>query len=64
MMGQPVEQSASQAFGAERFGPFVEGQIAGDQDRGALIKRADQMEEQLAAGLGEGPPAERRGGGC
>ena len=30
-MGQPIEQRASQPFGAEDFGPFVEGQIRGDQ---------------------------------
>ena len=30
-MGQPVEQCAGEALGAEDFGPFIEGQIAGDQ---------------------------------
>jgi hypothetical protein len=28
---QPVEKGTGQAFGAEGFGPFVEGQISGDQ---------------------------------
>ena len=28
---QPVEKGAGRAFGTEGFGPFVEGQVAGDQ---------------------------------
>ncbi len=31
VVGQPVEQRAYQMLGAEGFGPFVEGPIAGDQ---------------------------------
>ena len=30
-MGEPVEQGAGEAFGAEDLGPFLEGQIAGHQ---------------------------------
>ena len=30
-MGQPVEQRAGEALGAEGLGPLVEGQVAGDQ---------------------------------
>ena len=36
------------------LGHFSEGEIGGDEDRGALIEPADQMEEELTAGLGEG----------
>lgn len=35
-------------------GPFAESEIGGDDDRGSLIEPADEMEEQLPAGLGEG----------
>ena len=31
MVGKPIEQGASKAFGSEDFGPFLEGQIAGHQ---------------------------------
>ena len=31
VVGQSIEQRASQPFGAEDLGPFVEGQIRGDQ---------------------------------
>ena len=41
MVGQPVEQRAGEAFGAEGLGPFVEGQVAGDQGSAALVALAD-----------------------
>ena len=37
VMGQSVEQRPGQALGTERLGPFVEGKIRGDQNRGALV---------------------------
>jgi hypothetical protein len=52
-MGEPVEERRGHLGVAEDGGPFGEGQVGGDQDRGALVERADQMEEQLAAGLRE-----------
>jgi hypothetical protein len=30
-MGEPIEQSAGEPFGAEDLGPFLEGQVRGDQ---------------------------------
>jgi hypothetical protein len=54
MMGETVEQRCRHLGVAEDGGPFAERQVGGDDDRGALVKPADQMEEQLAAGLGEG----------
>lgn len=30
-MGQPVEERAGQPLGAGGLGPFIEGQVAGDQ---------------------------------
>ena len=38
--------------------PFAEGEVGGDDDRGLLVEPADEVEEQLAAGLGEGQVAE------
>ena len=38
--------------------PFTEGEIRGDDDRGALVEPADEVEQELAAGLGEGQIAE------
>ena len=46
-MGQAVEESAGQPFGAEGFGPFVERQVAGDQRGAALIALRDQLEQEL-----------------
>src|SRR5947209_4529312 len=57
-MGQPIEQCSRHLGVAEDTGPFAERQIGRDDDRGALVKAADQMEEQLVAGLGERQVAE------
>ena len=38
--------------------PFAEGEIGGDDHRGLLVEAADQVEQQLAAGLGERQIAE------
>ena len=54
VMGQPVEQRGCHLGVAEHAGPFAEGQVGGDDDGSALVEPADQMEEQLSAGLGEG----------
>ena len=51
MVGDAVEQGAGEPLGAEDLGPFVEGQVAGDQRRGAFVALADGLEEQLGAGL-------------
>ena len=42
VVGQPVEQRAGEALGAEGLGPFVEGQVAGDQGGAALVALGDQ----------------------
>ena len=52
VMCQPVEQRRGHLGVAEDGGPFPEGQVGGDDHRGALVELADQMEEALAAGLG------------
>ena len=57
-MGQPIEQRGGHLGVAEHTGPFAEGQVGGDEDGSALVKPADQVEEELATGLGEGQVAE------
>ena len=57
-MGQPIEQRGRHLGVAEDARPFAEAEIGGDDDRGALVEPADQMEEELAAGLSEGQIAE------
>src|SRR5204862_1899835 len=42
----------------EHAGPFAEGEIGGDHDGCALVKPADEVEQQLAAGLSERQVAE------
>jgi hypothetical protein len=66
VMGQPIEQRGRHLGVAEDARPLGEGQISGEDDRGALVEPADQslprrqagVEEQLAAGLGERQMAE------
>jgi hypothetical protein len=53
VVGQAVEQCAGQAFGGEHAGPFIEGQIAGDDDRAALVTLAEGLEQQLGSGRRE-----------
>ena len=53
MVGEPVEQGSGQPFRAEDLGPFLEGQVAGHQRRAAFVALAEDLEEQLGAGLGQ-----------
>ena len=50
---QPIEQRAGQALGTEGLGPFVEGQVAGDQCGAAFVALRDQLEQQPGAGFAE-----------
>ena len=58
MMGQAIEERRCHLGVAKYTGPIAKGQIGGDDDRGALVEPADQMKEQLTAGLSEGQIAE------
>src|SRR5919106_3472534 len=58
VMGEPVEESGGHLGIAEDARPLAEGKVGGDDDRGAFIEAADQVEQQLAAGLGERQIAE------
>src|SRR5271155_2796899 len=58
VMGEAIEERRGHLGIAEHARPFAEGEIGGDKDRGALVEPADEVEEKLAAGLGEGEIAE------
>src|SRR5207302_5401460 len=58
MMGEAVEERGRHLGVAKYTGPIAKGQIGGDDDGSALIKPADEMKEQLAAGLSKGQVAE------
>jgi hypothetical protein len=55
---EPVEQGRGHLGIAEDRGPFGEAEIGGDDDAGALIELAQQVEEQGAAGGAERQIAE------
>jgi Bacterial extracellular solute-binding protein, family 7 len=58
VVGQAVEQRGRHLGVAEHGRPFAECEIGGYDDGGALIEPADEVEEKLATGLGEGQIAE------
>src|ERR1700739_3434495 len=49
MMGEPVEQGASEPFRAEDGRPFIERQIAGNHRCTTFIALAEYLEEQFGA---------------
>ena len=51
MMGQAVEQGAGEPLGSEYAGPFIKRQIAGDEGRSPFVTLAEDLEQQLGAGL-------------
>jgi len=57
-MGQPVEQRGRHFGIAEHARPFAEGEIGGDDDGGALVEPADEVEQELTTGLCEGKIAQ------
>ena len=57
-MREAIEQRGRHLGVAEHGRPFPEGEIGGDDDRGPFVEPADEVEEQLAAGLGKGQIAE------
>src|SRR3974377_2596953 len=58
VMGEAVEQRGRHLGIAEHARPFAEGEIGGDDDRGALVEPADEVEQELSAGLREWQIAE------
>ncbi len=53
VVSQTVEQCSGHFGVAEHAGPFAEREIGGDDDGRALVEPADEVEQELAAGLSE-----------
>jgi hypothetical protein len=51
---EAVQQGGGHFRIAEDARPFAEGEIGGDDDRGAFVETADQVEQKLSTGLREG----------
>ena len=49
VMGEPVEQRCRHLGIAEDGGPFAEAEVGGDDDAGAFVERAQEMEQQRTA---------------
>jgi hypothetical protein len=49
VMGEAIEQRRRHLGIAEDGGPFAETEVDGDDDAGALVERAQQMERQRPA---------------
>src|SRR5258708_15651556 len=58
VVSQTVEQWSGHFGVAEHAGPFAEREIGGDDDGRALVEPADEVEQELAAGLSERQVAE------
>ena len=52
-MGQPIEERRCHLRVTKDVSPFTEAQIGCDDDTGALVEAAEQVEQQLTAGPGE-----------
>src|SRR5260370_6997447 len=53
VMSEAIEQRGGHLGVTEDAWPFTEGEIGGDDDRGAFVEPADEMEQELAARVGE-----------
>ena len=58
VVGEAIEQCGRHFGITEDARPFPEGQVGRDDNRGALVEPADEVEQELATGLGEGQIAE------
>ena len=54
VVGQAIEERGGDLRIAEHAWPFAKGEVGGDNDPGALVELADEVEEELAAGPGKG----------
>ena len=57
-MSEAVEQRRRHLGVAEDSGPFAEAEVCGDDDAGAFVKLAQEVEQQRAAGSAERQVAE------
>ena len=58
MMSDAVEQGAGEALAGEHRCPFLEGQVRSDDCSAVFVAPAEDVEQELAAGLREGHVAE------
>ena len=58
MAGEAVEESFGKALRSEDLGPLLKRQIAGHHRRAPLVALAENLKEQLRAGLRERYEAE------
>ena len=58
MMGETVEHGGGHFGVAEDLRPIGEGEVRGDEQGRVLVELADQVEQQLTAGLAERQIAE------
>ena len=58
VMGQAIEHGGGHFSVAEDLRPIGEGEVRGYDDRGVFVELADEMEQQLRAGLAERQIAE------
>ena len=49
VVGKPVEQGGGHLGITEHVGPFTEAEVGGDDDAGALVEFAEQVEQQRPA---------------
>src|ERR687891_174253 len=55
---QAVQQGSRQPFRTKDLGPLIEGQVGSDQNRASLVALAEDLEQQLRTGLGQGHKAQ------
>ena len=60
MVREAVQQGGGHLGIAENGRPFAESEIGRDDDRGAFVEAADQVEQELSAGLRERQVAESK----
>ena len=58
VVGEAIEQRGRHLGITEDARPFTECEVGGDDDRGALVEPADEVEQELSSGLSEGQIAE------
>ena len=58
-MGQAIEQGSRHLGIREDARPFTEGEVSDDDDRGALVEPADEVELELAHVVKSGPVPDR-----
>ena len=58
MVGDAVEQRAGEALAGEDRGPFLEGQVRGDDCGAVFVAAVEDVEKQLASALREGHVSE------